>query len=202
MSVRVLVWSVVGIFLISLVAAIWIWVWDHRELNVKDLIGTRTANWGYPREAIWPNSGPTQYQLEIFENGSFVVLHPAGRATGRVQIRTPGKDGEYYRTRNRTFTLRFEGVNSMTIAEWRSRGWRQVRDKWLLEAWNRARSGPAVPADIGFGLKGIPSAEQALTHLKKNYPAAVEDPFGKDWTYDVGSQGRWISGADGQPEVY
>lgn len=202
MNVRVLVWSVVGIFLLSLVAAIAILVWDNRQLTVKDLVGTRTANWGYPREAIWPASGPTQCQLEIAEDGSFVVQHPAGRATGRVQVRTPGKDGEYYRTRNRTFTLRFEKVNRLTIAEWRSRGWRQVRDKWLLDAWNKARSGAVVPAGIDYGLKGLPDVEKALAHLKKNYPEAVEDPFGKDWTYDVGPQSRWISGANGQPEVY
>jgi hypothetical protein len=202
MNVRGLIITIASIFGLSLLAAIILYFVDNRQLSERELAGMRTANWGYPWEAIWPNSGPTQCKVEIAENGFFVVLHPAGRATGRVQIKTPGKDGEYNRTRNRTFTLRFETANSLTIAEWRSRGWRQVRDKWLLDAWNKARSGPAVPADIGFGLKGIPSAEQALAHLKKIYPEAVKDPFGKDWIFDVGSQGRWISGADGQPEIY
>lgn len=182
MSIRAAVWITVSLFVLSLLGAFALRLWDSRALTLRDIAKRRNVEWLWPRAMLWDTT--QSVILVLNPDGRFNVNHPAGLADGRATIK------------GRRVTLTFERVDLIPIAQWPQR-FRQVRDKAIAEAWTKAQTGTGWPHD---DLKQYKRLEDVLPGLQKDFPGAADDPFAKPWVFEVDPRGQWI-GID-PPQMY
>lgn len=176
MNSRGLVITIAGIFGLSLVAAIVLFVVDNRQLSERELAGLYTVELDYFQQGLSQVNSP--YPLTLRPDGTVIAEHPMGKAEGRLYIH------------GRRVEISFQRVAGKPIVDWRSKGWPEARSRAIQAQLGPAK--PAVPAigpDLQIGTKK--DVAEALKFLKANYPSAVADPFERPWSYKIKSGGTW-----------